>query len=221
MFVIHHNTMQYPLLFVIVVFMVCSRCWLGLRHRSSSCPPWYNTMQYHLLFVIHHNTIQYHLLFVIIVSMVCCRCWLGLWHRSSSGPPRGSHGWHGRLDENHQRRPLSPRTARQWRYGRILYLFHSHSYQGVWASFVPLRIPNFLKENSWNVNLKYIIRWFHLHIIPMTLYKDNMPCFYKFIHIYGWNLSILWPPLKIHHTPKRWPVSSRVAWQWRYSRLLY
>ena len=35
----------------------------------------------------------------------------------------------------------------------------------------------------------------------MTLYKDIMPYFDKFIHGYGWNLSILLPPSKIW-TPK-------------------
>ena len=35
----------------------------------------------------------------------------------------------------------------------------------------------------------------------MTLYEDIMPYFDKFIHVYGWNVSILWSPLKIW-TPK-------------------
>ena len=54
-------------------------------------------------------------------------------------------------------------------------------------------VKNFLKCESQ----AYIIEFFHLHIIPMTLYKDIMPYFDKFIHVYGWNRSFLWAPLKI------------------------
>ena len=35
---------------------------------------------------------------------------------------------------------------------------------------------------SLNVNVKHIIEFFHLHIIPTTLYKDNMP--YKYIYMF-------------------------------------
>ena len=35
------------------------------------------------------------------------------------------------------------------------------------------------------VNLKHIIDFFHLHIISITLYKDTMPCFDKFVHVCG------------------------------------
>ena len=31
----------------------------------------------------------------------------------------------------------------------------------------------------------------------MTLFNDIMPYFDEFIHVYGWNMSILWSPLKI------------------------
>ena len=31
----------------------------------------------------------------------------------------------------------------------------------------------------------------------MTLYKDIMPYFDKFIHVYDWNLGLLWSPFKI------------------------
>ena len=37
----------------------------------------------------------------------------------------------------------------------------------------------------------------HLLIIPITLCNDIMPYFDEFIHVYGWNMSILWPPLKM------------------------
>ena len=30
----------------------------------------------------------------------------------------------------------------------------------------------------------------------MTLFNDIMPYFDEFIHVYGLNMSILWPPLK-------------------------
>ena len=66
---------------------------------------------------------------------------------------------------------------------------------------------------SKNLNLKLMIEFFHLLIIPMTLFNDIMPFFDDFIHVYGWNMSILWSPLKIW-TPKyfttanfRYPVS--------------
>ena len=31
----------------------------------------------------------------------------------------------------------------------------------------------------------------------MTLYKDIMPYFDKYKHVYGWNLSILWSRLNL------------------------
>ena len=40
----------------------------------------------------------------------------------------------------------------------------------------------------------------------MTLYKDIMPYFDKFIHVYGWNMSILWSPLKFW-TPKKFTIA--------------
>ena len=39
--------------------------------------------------------------------------------------------------------------------------------------------------STLNVNLKHIIELFHYHIIPMTLYKDVMPYFDKYKHVYG------------------------------------
>ena len=60
---------------------------------------------------------------------------------------------------------------------------------------------------SSSVNLKYIINFFHLHIIPMTLYKKIMPHFDKFIHVVGWNLSVLWYPSKIW-TPKGFSIAN-------------
>ena len=81
----------------------------------------------------------------------------------------------------------------------------SLSQQGVWVPFwtpKPLkRIPQdtqfFLCAISKNLNLKLIVEFFHLHIIHITSYKDIMPCSDEFVHVYGWNLSILWSPLKI------------------------
>ena len=49
----------------------------------------------------------------------------------------------------------------------------------------PQDTHNFCEDFSKNANLKHIIEFFHLHIIPMTLYKDIMPYFDKFIHVYG------------------------------------
>ena len=40
-------------------------------------------------------------------------------------------------------------------------------------------------KNCEDVNLKHMIKFFHLHIIPMTLYKGIMSYFDKFIHVYG------------------------------------
>ena len=36
-----------------------------------------------------------------------------------------------------------------------------------------------------NLNLKLIIEFFHLFIIPLTLFNDIMPYFEEFIHVYG------------------------------------
>ena len=38
--------------------------------------------------------------------------------------------------------------------------------------------------------------WFFYILIPTTLYKIIMSHFDKLIHVYDWNLSILWLPLK-------------------------
>ena len=69
---------------------------------------------------------------------------------------------------------------------------HGLSQQGVWASFwtpKPLeRTPqdtHFLCEISRNLNIKLIIEFFHLLIIPMILFNDIMPYFDEFIHVYG------------------------------------
>ena len=70
-----------------------------------------------------------------------------------------------------------------------------------------LRTPPKIRGISSNVNLKHIIEFLHLHIIPMTLYKDIMPYFDTFIHVYGWNLSILWSPLIIW-MPKNYTIAN-------------
>ena len=92
---------------------------------------------------------------------------------------------------------------------------HGLSQQGVW---VPFWTPNPLKRTpqdtqiflcgiSKNLNLKLKIEFCHLLIIPMTLFNDIMPYFDEFIHVYGWNMSILWSPLKIW-TPKNFTTAN-------------
>ena len=60
---------------------------------------------------------------------------------------------------------------------------------------------------SKNLNLKLIIGFFHLLIISMTLFNDIMPYFDEFIHVYCWNMSILWSPLKIW-TPQNFTTAN-------------
>ena len=70
---------------------------------------------------------------------------------------------------------------------------HGLSQQGVWVPFwtpKPLkRTPQdtqiFLCGFFLNPYLKLIIEFFHLLIIPMTLFNDTMPYFDEFIHVYG------------------------------------
>ena len=45
--------------------------------------------------------------------------------------------------------------------------------------------PNFLCGISKNLNLKLIIEFFDILIIPMTLFNDITPYFDEFIHVYG------------------------------------
>ena len=86
---------------------------------------------------------------------------------------------------------------------------HGLSQQGIWVLFwtpKPLKITPqdtqiFLCGISKSPNLNLIIEFSHLLIIPMTLFNDIMPYCDEFIHVYGWNMSILWYPLKIW-TPK-------------------
>ena len=61
----------------------------------------------------------------------------------------------------------------------------------------PLRTPTFLCGISKNVNLNLIIELFHLLLVPMALINDIIPYFDEFIQVHGWNMSILWSPLKI------------------------
>ena len=68
---------------------------------------------------------------------------------------------------------------------------HGLSQQGIWVSFWtprPLKSisqDTFFVGNFLKVNLKHIIEFFHLHIIPMTLYEEIMPYFDNlFIHVY-------------------------------------
>ena len=106
---------------------------------------------------------------------------------------------------------------------------HGLSQQGVWVPFwtpkplkrTPQDAKDFLCGISKNLNLKLIIEFFHLLKIPMTLFNDAMPYFNEFIHIYGWNMSILWSPLKMW-TPKnfttanfRHPVSKSWLRHWK------
>ena len=104
------------------------------------------------------------------------------------------------------KRVLNINGIRIWRWRVAKSGRHGLIQQGVWVPFWTLkRTPQetqiFLCEISKNLNLKLIIEFFHLSIIPMTLINDIMPYFDKFIHVYGWNMSILWYPLKIW-TPK-------------------
>ena len=76
---------------------------------------------------------------------------------------------------------------------------HGLSQQGVWVPFwtpkplkrTPQDTQKILCGISKNLNLKLIIEFFHLLIIPMTLFYDIMPYFDEFIHVYVWNMSIL------------------------------
>ena len=76
----------------------------------------------------------------------------------------------------------------------VLSLNHILSQQGVWVPFwtpkplkrTPQDTQTFLCGISKNLNLKLIIDFFfHLLIIPMTLFNDIMPYFDEFIHVYG------------------------------------
>ena len=74
----------------------------------------------------------------------------------------------------------------------VKHYLHGLSQQGVWVPFwtpKPLkRTPQdtqiFLCGISKNPNLKLIIEFFHLLIIPMTLFNDIMPYFHESIHVY-------------------------------------
>ena len=47
-----------------------------------------------------------------------------------------------------------------------------------------------------NLNLKLIIEFFHLLIIPMTLFNNIMPYFDEFIHVYMLKYKYIVIPLK-------------------------
>ena len=97
----------------------------------------------------------------------------------------------------------------------VLIMHHGLSQQGVWVPFwtpKPLkRTPQdtqiFLCGISKNLNLKLIIDFSPLLIIPMTLFNEIMPYVDELIHVYGWNMGILWYPLKIW-TPKNFTTAN-------------
>ena len=68
---------------------------------------------------------------------------------------------------------------------------HLHILCGSWSwtpkpfERTPQDTPKNLCGISKNLNLKLIIEFFHLYIIPMTLFNDFMPYFDEFIHVYG------------------------------------
>ena len=70
---------------------------------------------------------------------------------------------------------------------------HGLSQQGVWVPFwTPKPLKRTLQDTqislcgiSKNLNLKLIIEFFHLLIIPMTLFNDIMLNFDEFIHVCG------------------------------------
>ena len=106
-----------------------------------------------------------------------------------------------------------------WR-GKLTYyqcssLYHGLSQQGVWVSFLtpkPLKSTpqdtQFFCEAFLKMSISSMkFDLFHLHVIPMTFYKEIMPYFDKFIHVYGWNLTILWYPLK-NWTPKNLTIAN-------------
>ena len=68
---------------------------------------------------------------------------------------------------------------------------HGLSQQGGW---VPFWTPKPLKRTPQDTqlflcriskNLKLIVEFYHLLVIPMTLFNDIMPNFDEFIHVHG------------------------------------
>ena len=70
---------------------------------------------------------------------------------------------------------------------------HGLSQHGVWVSFwtpkplksTPQDTKKMFVRNFIKMSIKHKIESFHHHIILMTLYKDIMPYFDKYIHVYG------------------------------------
>ena len=73
---------------------------------------------------------------------------------------------------------------------------HGLSQQGVW---VPFWTPKPLKRTPQDTQIVLcgISKNLNLLIIHMTLLNDIMSYFDEFIHVYGWNMRILWSPLNI------------------------
>ena len=71
----------------------------------------------------------------------------------------------------------------------------------------PLRTPKSFCVEFLKICLKLIIEFFHLLIIHTTLIDGIMPYFDEFIHVYGWNRSILLSPLK-NWTPKNFTTAN-------------
>ena len=146
--------------------------------------------------------------------------------------PRRQNAWCARADLFHSSisplatiylncKPRKHTNLPRWLHFKLFYLMlntswdHGLSQHSVWVPFwtpKPLkRAPQdtqiFLCGISKNPNLKLIIDFFHLHLIPMILFNVIMPYFDEFKHVYGWNMSILWSPLKIW-TPKNFTTAN-------------
>ena len=89
---------------------------------------------------------------------------------------------------------------------------HGLSQQGIWVSFWT---PKPLNANPQDTQFEKFLtkcqslaynEFFHLHTIPIALYKNIMP--YILINLCIWNLNIaLWTPLKIW-TPQKFTIAN-------------
>ena len=92
-----------------------------------------------------------------------------------------------------------------FRHSRATYIAqHGLSQEGVSVSFwtpKPLKSTPQDTQILWrgiskNVNLKHIIEFLSIPYDSHDIVQGYHALFDKFTHVYGWNLSILWSPLK-------------------------
>ena len=188
-----------------MLFITQTPYWLRLwlKQRMVDCTHHFSPLTYHRMLYVRHLSSQLSV-------------WR-TWRRPSPTQDLSPASRQKHLDnQKHHEKPGMKANTRKHSISTFCTGISQHGLsQHVWVPFwtpKPLKITPqdtqiFLCGFSKNLNLKLVIDFFFLLIIPMTLFNDIKPYFDEFIHVYGWNMSIFWSPLKIW-TPQNFATAN-------------